>query len=190
MLSLALKLWRQAMKKIFAITVICVFGAGMLYAAADLTDDDYKNIEQLRKKMVRMKREMDGFMKDIMSTYPGEQATLLQGIEQDVKVDVAENESNFVVKADLPGMEKDKITVTLEKNRILRIAGTREVMKSQTAPGMIRQERAMGAFERTIELPGDGMTDGIGASYKNGVLEVTIPKKKNAKEESVKVKVQ
>ena len=80
--------------------------------------------------------------------------------------------------------------ITLENNKVLKIAGTREIEKTQTKPGTIRQERAYGRFERVLELPSEGTNEGIQANYKNGVLELIIPKKKELKEERVKIKLQ
>ena len=179
------------MKRLFGGVLIFVslLAAGMACAATDLTDEDYKDITQLKKKLVRMKREMDSFMKDIVSTYP-DQKTSFDSLDQDVKIDVAENEKDFVVKADLPGMAKDRIDVTLENDRLLRISGAREAAASQTSPGMVRQERNLGKFERTVELPSACRADGIKASYDEGVLEVVIPKKEIQPESKIKVKVQ
>jgi HSP20 family protein len=115
---------------------------------------------------------------------------VLPDFGQDVRVDVVENENNIVVTADLPGMDKSKIDITLDQGRILTIAGTREMVSQKTAPGMVRQERMVGKFQRAVELPAECMNDGIKANYKDGVLTVDIQKKKLPKKEVVKVKVQ
>jgi HSP20 family protein len=93
------------------------------------------------------------------------------------------------VKADLPGMEKDKINIALESGRVLKISGSREMLKSQNAPGVVRQERFFGSFEKTVELPCEVENFGISATYKDGVLEITIPKKAQAKENKIKISV-
>lgn len=177
------------MKEIIVTIFVCFSMVGAIYAESALTDEDYKNMEQLRKKLVRMKREMDTFMRDIISTYPEAEKSVLEGFGEDVKVDVAENDKYFMIKADLPGMDKDKINITLENNRILKISGSRSVVAKAEGPGIIKQERAQGAFERVLELPGEGMSQGIKATYQNGVLEVLIPKKIQTKEEKIKITV-
>jgi len=178
------------MKKIAVVMLICVLAAGSAFAALDPTEEDYKNLEETRTKLVRMKKEMDKFMKDMMAAYPDEGSAAVREFGQGVTVDIAENDKEVIVKADLPGMEKDKIEVTLENNRFLKIAGSREAMKKETAPGMVKQERMQGRFERVLELPVDCMSENIKATYNNGVLEVVIPKMKKAQEKAVKVSVQ
>lgn len=167
-----------------AIVIICV---GTAFAGMP-TDKDYQNLEQVREQIVKMKREMDKFMKDILATYPPESPISSYG--QDIRVDIAETPNDVIVRADLPGMTKDKIEVTLQNNRILRITGSREVSKEETAPGMIKRERTFGKFERMLELPVDCKNEGISATYKDGVLEVVIPKKDESKAKPVKVNVE
>lgn len=175
------------MKKIVLAALFCLFGAGI--ACADMpTDKDYENLDELRVKIVRMKREMDKFMKDILSTYPPESTLNTYG--PDIKVDMAQTPTDVIIKADLPGMSKDKIEVTLENSMVLKIAGSREIVTKETAPGVVRQERMQGRFERVIQLPVECKNDGIQATYKDGVLEVVIPKKESAKETPVKVNVE
>jgi len=74
----------------------------------------------------------------------------------------------------------DEVDAPLDESnigRFLRISGSREMLKSQTAPGVVRQERFFGSFEKTVELPCEVENSGINAIYKDGVLEITIPKK-------------
>jgi HSP20 family protein len=177
------------MKKILITALILAGCACVSLAVTELTEEDYKDINKLRQKIVRMKREMDTLMKDIIATYPAQGEGLAGGFGQDVKVDVTEDAKNIMVTADLPGMEKDKIDVILEKNKILKISGMRETMTKEEAPGMVRQERSLGKFERILELPSEGMVEGIKATYQNGVLKLVIPKKEESKQEKVKVKV-
>jgi HSP20 family protein len=177
------------MKKIAITLFLLAFLACPAYPGTAASDDEYRDLDQLHNKIVRMKKEMDRLIKDVVSTYP-EQGNLASGsFGEDVKVDIAQTDKDIIVRADLPGMAKDKIEITLEKNRILKIAGTRETVKKETAPGMIKQERSLGKFERVLELPAEGMSGGITASYKDGVLEIVIPKKKALEEEKVKIKV-
>lgn len=186
------------MKKMTIAFIIAVLSTGLVFAQtydsapADSQTQEEKNLEILSKKLVRMKREMDKFVKDMSAAYSGSQdPAVMAAFGSDVKVDVAENDKSFVVTADLPGMDKDKIDVTLENARILKISGMRRMEKKETSPGgVIRQERMEGRFERVLELPAECKSDGINASYKNGVLEITIPKKAPVNIETVKVKVQ
>lgn len=174
------------MKKIVLLAVCLAFCTGVAYAAMP-TDKDYENLDELRVKIVRMKREMDKFMKDIISTYPNDGTFDTFG--QDIRVDMTQTDTDVIVRADLPGMAKDKIEITLENSRILRIAGIRDMEKKETAPGVVRQERMQGRFERVLELPAECRNEDIKATYKDGVLEVIIPKVAQAKEKPVKISV-
>jgi HSP20 family protein len=177
------------MKKIILFAVLILSTIGIVYAETAPTEEDYKNLEEMRLKLGRMRREMDKFMKDVIATYPDDGS--LSGLYgQDIRVDVTENDKDILVKADLPGMEKDKIDITLEKARYLKIAGSRDVAKKESSPGLVRQERSSGRFQRVVELPAECLNDGIKATYKNGVLEVVIPKKAKTKEEEVKINIQ
>ena len=184
------------MKKIAIITMLFFLGTGFTPAQAfdskpvDDQAQEEKNLEILSKKLIRMKREMDKFVKDMSAAYQDQDLASMGTFGSDVKVDIVENDKGFVVTADLPGMDKDKIDITLENGKILKISGIRHMEKKETAPGVVKQERMEGRFERVLELPAECKSDGIGASYNNGVLEITIQKKEPKKLETVKVKVQ
>ena len=179
------------MRRLLVLVMISLLGLGTVSSwAAELTDDNYRDIDKLRSDLVKMRRQMDRFMKDVIIDYPAEEKAVWGNFGQSIKVDVVEQDKDIVVKADLPGMEKDKIEITLEKERFLRIAGSREVEKKETEPGVVKQERTRGRFERVIELPVECLAEGIKATYKNGVLELVIPKKPAAKDEKVKIRVQ
>ena len=177
-------------KKIAALILTGVFLAGLGFSeTAPKGDTTAQDLWTLRKKLSRVKREMDLLIKDIMPGASMVSDAVLRDFACDVSVDILQNEKNVIVKADLPGMEKDKINITLESGRFLKISGSREILKSQTAPGVVKQERFSGSFEKTVELPCEAENFGIGATYKDGVLEITIPKKAEVKENKVKISV-
>ena len=152
-------------------------------------ENEYQQLDRLRAEITRARRELDRFMKDIAVPYADMDKT--GGVfGQEVRVDVSQDANDVIVKADLPGMSKDKIEITLEKDRMLKISGSRDVFTKEESPGVVRQERMSGRFERLLELPAECESQGIRATYKEGVLEIVLPKKKGGKEEAVKVKVQ
>ena len=175
----------MAMLLVCAITVIPAYGQ-----TQSSSEDEYVDLKQLRQKIVRMKQEVDKLIKDITATAPVVGESLVGGFGQDVRVDVTETDKSVIVKADLPGMDKDKIDISLERGKTLTISGSREIVQKMTAPGVVHQERMSGKFQRTIELPAECLNEGIKASYNSGVLDIEIPKKKEAKKEAVKIKVQ
>ena len=178
------------MKKIAIVILFALIACGMAWADTGPTEQDYQNLDQMREKLIRMRREMDRFMKDIVGPYADMDKGGGKMFNPEVRVDVTENDKDIMVKADLPGMAKDKIDITLERDKILTIAGSREIMAKQESPGVVRQERSSGRFERRIELPVECESQGIKATYEEGVLQVVLPRKKGTKEGTIKVNIQ
>ena len=103
-------------------------------------------------------------------------------------VDIYETENELVLKADLPEGDQKNIDVRVE-NQTLTIAGERQFEKKDDHKGYHRIERSYGSFVRSFAVPNTFDTDHIGASFKNGVLTVTLPKKEAAKPRQIKVEV-
>ncbi|MEI7750734.1 MAG: Hsp20/alpha crystallin family protein [Candidatus Omnitrophota bacterium] len=105
-------------------------------------------------------------------------------------VDLEETKDAYIVKSDLPGLEKDKIDLTVKEN-VLTIEGMREVTNKTGDPqsGYYAQERSYGSFARSLNLPGPVDEAKIAADYKNGVLTITLPKAPGQKTEQ-KVAIQ
>jgi HSP20 family protein len=103
-------------------------------------------------------------------------------------VDLYEEKDDIVVKAELPGMEKDNIKATLSDNR-LTIKGEKKQEEEVKKEGYYRSERSYGSFVRTLELPREVQTDKVKAAFKNGILEIRLPKTEEAKKKETKVKV-
>jgi HSP20 family protein len=103
-------------------------------------------------------------------------------------VDIYETENELVLKADVPEVESKDVDVRVE-NQTLTIAGQRKFEKQDSAAGYHRMERNYGTFTRSFAIPNTFDTEKISASYKNGVLTVTLPKKDAAKPRQVKVEV-
>ena len=90
-------------------------------------------------------------------------------------VDVYEKDGNVVVKAELPGMKKEDIDITLDQGDLV-IRGERKAESEVKEQDYYRLERCYGSFYRRIPLPFEVKPDQITASYTDGVLEVRIPK--------------
>jgi HSP20 family protein len=104
-------------------------------------------------------------------------------------VDIYETENELVLKADLPEVELKDLDVRVE-NQTLTIAGERKFERKDNGKGYHRVERSYGNFARSFAVPNTFDTDKINASFKNGVLSVTLPKKEAAKPRQIKVEVQ
>ena len=103
-------------------------------------------------------------------------------------VDIVENNGNIEVKVELPGMNKDDIKVTI-KNNMLQLSGERKQEEETKEKTFHRIERYFGKFCRTIQLPADIDADKIKAQYKDGVLNITLPKPKSMKPKEIEVEV-
>jgi HSP20 family protein len=90
-------------------------------------------------------------------------------------IDVFEREGKVVVRADLPGMKREDMQVTVEGD-LLTIKGRREEEKEVKEEDYYCSERSTGEFSRTMRLPEAATAEAIEAKYEDGVLEVTVPK--------------
>jgi len=102
-------------------------------------------------------------------------------------VDIHEEAAQFVVRADLPGVKPADIEITAEKG-VLALRGSRNFEQKNDDGHYSRVERVSGKFVRTFSLPDNVQTDAIKAQFKDGVLELSIPKV--AKAEPRKIEVQ
>jgi HSP20 family protein len=104
-------------------------------------------------------------------------------------LDVFEEQDDIVVKAELPGIDKENIEVNLT-DRTLTIKGEKKKADEVKEENYYRCERSYGSFLRSVELPKDVHADKVKASFKNGILEVRVPKTEEAKSKAIKVKVE
>jgi HSP20 family protein len=104
-------------------------------------------------------------------------------------VDIYETENELVLKADLPDVDQNNIDVRVE-NQTLSISGERKFEQQEPGKGYHRIERNYGTFTRSFAVPNTFDTEKINASYRNGVLSVTLPKKEAAKPRQIKIQVQ
>jgi HSP20 family protein len=102
--------------------------------------------------------------------------------------DVYEDKDNFYVRAELPGMCKEDIDVSMH-NGSLSISGARKSDETLKDAEVYRTERLFGRFQRTITLPTQVAVDKIKAQYKDGILSMTLPKAEEAKPKHIDVKV-
>ena len=103
-------------------------------------------------------------------------------------VDVTETDGAFEVTAELPGMEEKNIEVKLA-NRTLTIKGEKQDEKEETKKDYYMRERSFGSFQRSFTVPEGVEADKIEASFKNGVLTVTLPKTAEAKKAEKKITI-
>jgi HSP20 family protein len=137
-----------------------------------------------------MDRMMEDFLGRRMRPWWPERWFRGDGLElRTPAVDLFEEKDDIVVKVELPGLDKDNIEVNLTDSR-LTIKGEKKKEEEVKEENYYRSERAYGSFVRNIELPKAVHTDKVKASFKNGILEVRIPKTEEAKAKEVKVKLE
>jgi HSP20 family protein len=103
-------------------------------------------------------------------------------------VDIYETADELVLKADVPDVDLKDIDVRVE-NQTLTVSGERKFQQQESGKGYHRIERSYGNFVRSFAVPNSFDTEKINASYKNGVLSVSLPKKEAAKPRQIKVQV-
>jgi HSP20 family protein len=102
-------------------------------------------------------------------------------------MDVYEDLDNLVVRAEVPGMKKEDINISLEKD-VLTVSGERRNEKMSEGSETSREERFFGRFTRSITLPKQVNANAVKATYKDGILTVTLPKAEEAKPKQIEVK--
>jgi len=130
------------------------------------------------------RRELDRLFEDIF----GEVIEEGEGIPTQwyPAVDVKEDDKAFYVTADLPGLKKEDINISLEGNR-LTISGEREFSREEKKENYHFMERGYGKFTRSFTVPSTVDADKIKASYKDGVLTIELPKKEEVKPKKVEI---
>ncbi len=137
------------------------------------------------KELSTIHREMDEFFKRTLeSLTPG----LFKG-EWFPAVESYMKKNSLVVKVDLPGIDPKDLDISIVGNQLV-IKGERKAVEEEKEGDYILKETAYGAFERCLTLPEGIDTEKVHASYKNGVLEITMPAKKEALPRKVTVEVE
>ncbi len=104
-------------------------------------------------------------------------------------VEIYEEENDVVVRAELPGLKKEEIDVNVSEN-LITIKGEKKSQEEKKKEGYYYSECSFGSFERSIEIPREVQMDKTRASFKDGVLEVRLPKTEEAKRKETKIKVE
>lgn len=138
-------------------------------------ESPFADFEQLRQQMLRL---FDATGRDTM----GE---LRSGVFP--PLNVSQDHENYYVRAEVPGIVAKDLEITA-LGRKLSITGKRELEQESERASYHRKERAEGAFSRTVTLPAEFDPDKVNASYKSGILTVTLPKSDAAKPRQIVIK--
>jgi HSP20 family protein len=104
-------------------------------------------------------------------------------------VDVSEDKDNVIIKAEMPGVSKDDVKISVQDN-VLTLKGEKKQEKEEKDKNYHRIERSYGSFCRSFQLPTTVKTDKIKASYKGGVLSVTLPKTEEVKPKEIPIGIE
>jgi len=129
-------------------------------------------------------RLFDRFFQDFWGDEDGGR---LAGLMAGTRTDLSESDNDVCVRVELPGVDPKDVEVNLEGN-VLTISGEKKEEKEDKRRDYQYVERQFGSFRRSIQLPGYVDPEHVEATFKNGVLTVTLPKKPEAKPKTIEVK--
>lgn len=154
--------------------------------------EEKKELIKSETRPLRSLRDFDKWFEEVLPRpftpfFPRMRA----GIDEDLMPDVDMFESNgdLVLKAELPGIKKEDIEVTLTDGSIT-ISGEKKKEDEVKKKDYYKLERSYGSFSRTFSLPTEVKGGEAKSTFKDGVLEVRIPKSEEAKSKEVKVKIE
>ena len=133
-------------------------------------------------------REMNRMLRRAFGRRALRGRTLEEGAAWYPAVDVEEEPDKYLVKAELPGMKQEDIKVSLRDGTLI-LTGEKKSEHEEKHEGYHRYERAYGRFQRAFTLPTQVRSEKIKATYKNGILEIDIPKSEAARPKEIEVKV-
>jgi HSP20 family protein len=139
-----------------------------------------------------MSRNMDKLFEEFFETAPRRYRPLWHRLNPEIvvpNVDMYDKKNEVVVKAELPGMTKDHIDLTINDGSLILKGEVKKEEEEVKEEDYFSRERSYGEFTRTIALPVGVDTEKAKATLKNGILEITLPKKEEAKPKEIKVEV-
>ncbi|MDD1662663.1 MAG: Hsp20/alpha crystallin family protein [Methanomicrobiales archaeon] len=142
--------------------------------------------------MAEMETQFNEMLEELATTkaLPGKdvRARMLPALRGELRVDVKEHDDEVIVAADLPGVEKEDVSIEVLDPRTLRIAFSRQAETKEEGEGYYVRERTYGTMDRVVKLPADVTDEGAAATFRNGVLEVRL--KKTAPETGKKISIE
>lgn len=111
----------------------------------------------------------------------------LEAVEPSIRMDITEADKEYVVKAEIPGVKKDDIHVSIEGNMVSISAEVKQEKEAMEGSRLLRSERCYGKTMRSFRLDQDVIEDKAQAKYADGVLELTLPKKNSAPHKEIAI---
>lgn len=142
--------------------------------------DPFRELEEVSNRLNRL------FMRPQGNAEQGNE--MLAVADWMPSVDISETDAAYLVKAEVPGVNKDDVKVSIQDG-MLTIQGERKQEKEEKGKKFHRIERSYGSFARSFRVPDDADENSVKAEFKDGMLNVTLAKSKKAKPKSIEVKV-
>jgi HSP20 family protein len=139
-------------------------------------DSIWREMEEMQAELDHMFRQASAGGRPLPTGAMGDR--MLMAIRGEFRVDIREHEGEVIVAADLPGVDKETVSLQLLNPRALEISCERIEDKEEKSEGFYMRERTSGSMSRAVALPSDVTEEGAKASFRNGVLEVTLKKTK------------
>lgn len=135
----------------------------------------FGDVDQLRREMMRL---LDTAVGDAFGD---------TGVGVFPPINVTQDNDNFYVRAEIPGIKPEQLSISAQKNRV-SLSGSREIPQEHDRVSYHRRERAEGSFSRTLTLPTEVDTERVDARYNAGVLTLTLPKAEETKPRQITVR--
>jgi HSP20 family protein len=137
------------------------------------------------REVSRLRREMDRLFEDFFG--PARRALRPLEMEWAPAVDLEETSDKVTIKAEVPGIDPKDIDISLS-GEILSLKGEKKTEREEKGKNFHLVERSYGSFSRSLRLPAAVNADKIEATYKDGILTITCPKKEAVKPKAIKIK--
>jgi len=139
------------------------------------------------REMSSLQERMNRLMSDFRTRSPFGEEEMAQG-SWIPAVDIYETKESIVLNVELPGVTKEDIALEV-KDSTLTIKGEKKLEKNVTEENFHRMERSYGSFTRALTLPSTVQQDKVKAKFRDGILEIMLPKAEEAKPKQIKVDV-
>ena len=131
--------------------------------------------------------EMDELFHNRLASVLGGEG--VQSVAWSPVVDIEETELNYLIRAELSGLSKEKVKVTVEDG-VLTLSGERDLERKVEGKTFHHIERSHGTFTRSFTLPENAEAESVSANYKDGLLEIRVAKSEEALPKSIEVRVE
>jgi HSP20 family protein len=141
------------------------------------------------RELERLQRSMDDLFNAVSSTRKPFLDPLWRGARLFPLLNVRDLDQSYVVTAEIPGMKSDDLEIKIEGDTLI-LKGERKPQETGKDISYHRRERATGTFQRSLTLPGKVDAENVSATYKDGILTVTLEKEKAALPRQITVKAE